>query len=83
MTIRVLFFAKIKESLGVNFIDLKLDTPTSIEDIRNSLFFEFVDNKSLFLPENSLVAVNQEITTENIKINQHDEVAFFPPVTGG
>ena len=83
MTIRVLFFAKIKESLGVNFIDLKLTTPTSIEDIRNSLFCEYIDNKSLFLPENSLVAVNQEIITENIMINQNDEVAFFPPVTGG
>ena len=83
MTIRVLFFAKIKESLGVNFIDLKLTTPTSIEEIRNSLFCEFINNKSLFLPKNSLVAVNQEIITENIMINQNDEVAFFPPVTGG
>jgi molybdopterin synthase sulfur carrier subunit len=83
MTIRVLFFAKIKESLGVNFIDLKLATPTSVEEIRNSLLVEFIHHKNLLTPENSLVAVNQEIITENIKINQHDEIAFFPPVTGG
>lgn len=83
MTIRVLFFAKIKESLGVNFVDLKLTTPTSIEEIRNSLFVKFNHHMNLFKPENSLVAVNQEIITENIPINEHDEVAFFPPVTGG
>lgn len=83
MTVRVLFFAKIKESLGVNFIDLELTTPTSIEDIRNSLFSEFNLHKDLFTAESSLVAVNQEIITENIKINKNDEVAFFPPVTGG
>jgi molybdopterin synthase sulfur carrier subunit len=30
-----------------------------------------------------LVAINQEMTDHEAAINDGDEVAFFPPVTGG
>jgi molybdopterin synthase sulfur carrier subunit len=32
---------------------------------------------------NALVAVNQEMTNDDAVLNDADEVAFFPPVTGG
>jgi molybdopterin synthase sulfur carrier subunit len=35
------------------------------------------------MPENILVAVNMEYTDINHKLSNGDEVAFFPPVTGG
>jgi len=35
------------------------------------------------LPENVLVAVNMEYTGPERKVADGDEVAFFPPVTGG
>ena len=31
----------------------------------------------------ALVAVNQELTSDDTVINDADEIAFFPPVTGG
>jgi molybdopterin synthase sulfur carrier subunit len=31
----------------------------------------------------ALVAVNQEMTSDDTALNDADEVAFFPPVTGG
>ena len=35
------------------------------------------------LPENILIAVNMEYTNGNHVVKNGDEVAFFPPVTGG
>ena len=34
-------------------------------------------------PSHLLVAVNQEYTDSKASVNDGDEVAFFPPVTGG
>ena len=31
----------------------------------------------------ALVAVNQEMTSDDTALNDADEIAFFPPVTGG
>ncbi len=30
-----------------------------------------------------LIAINQEMTDIGTRIENHDEIAFFPPVTGG
>jgi molybdopterin synthase sulfur carrier subunit len=30
-----------------------------------------------------LVAINQEMSEPDAEIDNHDEIAFFPPVTGG
>ena len=34
-------------------------------------------------PKNILCAVNQEMAAADTIVNEDDEVAFFPPVTGG
>jgi molybdopterin synthase sulfur carrier subunit len=35
------------------------------------------------LPDNTLVAVNKEYASLAHEVREGDEVAFFPPVTGG
>jgi molybdopterin synthase sulfur carrier subunit len=45
---------------------------------RGSKWHELFDN-----PTGVLVAINQEMATLDNIIKQGDEVAFFPPVTGG
>ena len=40
-------------------------------------FKKHFENKTL------RIAINQEYTNTNKKINKNDEIAFFPPVSGG
>lgn len=46
----------------------------------NDLWGQVTDNA---MPENTLIAVNMEYTDANHSLKEGDEVAFFPPVTGG
>ena len=38
---------------------------------------------TMAIPDNVLVAINQEYADFDATVNDGDEVAFFPPVTGG
>ena len=81
--IRIYFFAKIKEELSLDYFDLDIKTPCTVFEIRKSLISEFNTHKKLFSIDYARCAVNQELTDENKSIFLNDEVAFFPPVTGG
>lgn len=75
--ITVKYFASIRETLGREQ-DI-LDT-TSVHTVRDVLT-KITDNPQP--PSNWLVAVNMEYTDMNHKLQDGDEIAFFPPVTGG
>ena len=81
--VRIYFFAKIKEELSLDFFDLDIETPCTVSDVRNSLVSEFNSHQDLFRIEYSICAVNQELSDEEKCVESNDEVAFFPPVTGG
>ncbi|MEZ8143165.1 molybdopterin synthase sulfur carrier subunit [Enterovibrio norvegicus FF-33] len=80
--IQVLFFAQVKELVGTG--SLALDAKfNSAEDIRQHLAAKG-DKWSLALESGKLlVAINQTISELSSPVKDGDEVAFFPPVTGG
>ncbi|WP_372521207.1 MoaD/ThiS family protein [Thalassolituus sp.] len=80
--IRVYFFAKIKDELNMDFYDLDVILPCSVSDLRNSISSE-LKNDELFSSDYAICAVNHEISTPEKIVKESDEVAFFPPVTGG
>lgn len=81
--INILFFAKYREELGVSELQLdevKLDTVTQVMEhlsLKGGVW------QRIFGDNNILVAVNQEIAKLGSSLKDGDEVAFFPPVTGG
>ncbi|MCY7296411.1 molybdopterin converting factor subunit 1 [Alteromonas sp. a30] len=80
--IKILFFAQLRERLGV--AELTQDTlPDTIGALRNELSQQSGLWAELLQKERCLAALNQEIVADNAKLNSGDEVAFFPPVTGG
>lgn len=85
MSARLLFFASLREQLGSSGENLEL--PAGVRDIKGLRAFlvarggpwqaALADNRSL------RVAVNQDLATWTTAIRDGDEIAFFPPVTGG
>ncbi|MCE3252924.1 MAG: moaD [Cellvibrio sp.] len=81
--IRVLFFAQLREQLGTAELQIAAENISSVAALKESLVttnFEWAQ----FLSNNKLlVAVNHEYVKGDVVIKSGDEVAFFPPVTGG
>ena len=77
MTIQVKYFASLRETIGRSSDDLSIPDAVTVEDVWNQA------TANMQRPENLLVAVNQEYANFSKQVHDGDEVAFFPPVTGG
>ena len=77
MSIRVLFFGRLKDYFGNDTL-----FPDSIEDIQ-SLRNSLVDRFPRLRREIYSIALNQEIVHGNEKLSDGDEIALLPPVAGG
>ncbi len=80
--IQVLFFAQVKELVGVDSLSVNAQFKTA-DELRQYLS-QRGDKWALALESGKLlVAINQTIADLSSPISAGDEVAFFPPVTGG
>ena len=80
--IEILFFAQVREIIGIPALQLPAEFFT-VDDLRTSLMARG-DRWALALESGKLlVAVNQTLTNMAHPLKAGDEVAFFPPVTGG
>ncbi|GBU14351.1 molybdopterin synthase small subunit [Enterobacterales bacterium] len=80
--IEVLFFAQVRELIGVSSLQLPAGFG-NVEALRQALC-ERGERWALALESGKLlVAVNQTLVDTSHPLNAGDEVAFFPPVTGG
>ena len=81
----VKYFSWIKEHIGKSeeVIDLPIDITTIKELI---IYLENLnENYSLAFEKKNLIkiAINKSYSSLDDKIDNNDEIAFFPPVTGG
>lgn len=80
--ITVLFFAQVRELVGISTLDLPADYAT-VEALRHALC-QRGERWALALESGKLLtAVNQSLVAADHPLGAGDEVAFFPPVTGG
>ncbi|WP_347989135.1 MoaD/ThiS family protein [Methylomonas sp. AM2-LC] len=78
MSIKVSYFANLKEIVGRSGDELlAIDGALTVRQLWQQL------NPSLPMPASLLVAVNMDYVLLDAAVNEGDEVAFFPPVTGG
>ena len=77
MSIKVRYFASLKESIGRSEDSIQFEKIATVSDVWQKA------NQNKPVPENVLAAVNMEYVNFNDAVKDGDEVAFFPPVTGG
>jgi len=85
MKVKVLYFAGLREQLGKPGEDLELSASVStVAGLRALLMARGGAWQSALAQGRALrVAVNQEMAQPTTAVKPGDEVAFFPPVTGG
>jgi len=76
MAIKVKFFASLREYVGQTELDLA-DEVASVSEVWSKA------TNDMLMPENTLMAVNMDYVDGSHSVSVGDEVAFFPPVTGG
>ena len=81
MKIRVLFFGAARDAVEANQMDLALDEPATVSSAFQSLKTRF--SKLERFGRSLLFAVNQEYATPDTQLKENDELAVFPPVSGG
>ena len=80
LTIR--FFASLREQLGADEVTLDIDTAT-VAEIRHTLVRDYPEWADSLDNPHLLAAVNHAMARDETEARDGDEVAFFPPVTGG
>ena len=79
--VRVLFFGAARDAVGREQIEVELESPINADGARAKLLSEY---PSLQRFGNSLLfAVNQQYAQSDREISEGDELAVFPPVSGG
>ncbi|MBA4383143.1 MAG: molybdopterin synthase sulfur carrier subunit [Anaerolinea sp.] len=81
MKIEVTLFATLKERIGKRQIVIEISEPVSVFTLLTELSNQYPQIKNS--SSNILVSINQEFATKDQIIAFGDEVALFPPVSGG
>ena len=71
------YFASLRETLGRSTEQLEIFESHTVLSVWQ------LANPNLSLPDNVLTAVNMDYVPRSHLVKNNDEVAFFPPVTGG
>ncbi len=81
--IDVLFFAGLKQQVGTEKLSIERGHCQTVAQLRDKLIESHPDWQTPLTSNSVKVAVNQTLANVHTTINDHDEVAFFPPMTGG
>ena len=84
MTIKLLYFASLRETLGTGGEEMTLPGEVSnIAGLKTFLATRGDVWQTLTRSQSLRAAVNQKMAGPDSTVADGDEVAFFPPVTGG
>lgn len=84
MQIKILYFARLREAFGIAGESLEIEPGTNVEDVlallevRGEVWLSELRSGRVVR-----FAVNQEMASRETVLQAGDELALFPPVTGG
>ena len=80
---RIRYFAWIKDITKKDDEIIDIDHSKTLEELKGYLVNIYPELKKHFLQDVLRFAVNQENVSENLNLKPIDEIAIFPPVSGG
>ena len=81
MTVRLLFFAVLRDIAGTDARELSLAEGTTAREVWQSLRGAYAQLAAYAQPP--MIAVNESYATPDTVLRDGDELAFIPPVAGG
>ena len=83
VTVRVRYFASIREALGAGE-SIEVPAAATAGEVRDQLIASSAVHASVLARGLALrSALNQVLCDESVAVGENAELAFFPPVTGG
>lgn len=83
LMIKIIFFAALREQLNCAELSIATDNVNNVADIKKLLSAKNDTWQQTFSNTSLLSAVNHAMVDGEHLVKAGDEVAFFPPVTGG
>ena len=80
---RIRYFAWIKDITNKDYEIININHPKTIQELKKYLENLYPELEKHFLQDVLRFAVNQEYVSENLNLKPIDEIAIFPPVSGG
>lgn len=81
VTVRVLFFGAARDAVDENPLEFAVESPATVAGAFRRLSERFPQLERF--GRSLLFAVNQEYATPETELKENDELAVFPPVSGG
>ena len=81
--IKVLFFARLREQLGINEMQIDAVVGETLLELAVRIRGHNSEAFDILLDDETVYAMNQDIVSRDEVVTANAEVAFFPPVTGG
>ena len=80
---KIKYFAWIKEITNLEEEEVNLNEAKNLDELKTYIIEKYPDLKKHMIKEILRFAINQEYAVNNTNLNEEDEIAIFPPVSGG